>query len=379
MDTAATDTPSIAATDIRAASEMDAPPATTNSSRRVALVVVLLTIALFALSIAMERLTPYSAQATVQAYVVRMAPEVAGRVIEVGVSDNARVTQGQTLFRIDPQPYELAVAEASARLERIGQSIGASTAAVDSAQARVVKAEADRDNVRAQFQRTKTLVDRGISPRAKLDDAKRAVDVAEATVTGAEADLSKAQEELGPQGADNPQLKEALATAERARLNLAHTTVVAPSNGVISNLQLSVGQIVGVGQSALTFIDSGTIWVTAAVKENSLEYLEPGDEAEVVLDSLPGMVFATRVESVGWGVGQGGVDLATGLPNIRNQSGWVRDSQRFPVRLVFTDGPPRGVRFGSQVNVMIYASDNSAMNAVAYLWIRIVSVLTYLS
>ncbi|WP_413468359.1 HlyD family secretion protein [Mesorhizobium sp. B1-1-8] len=358
---------------------MDAPPATTNSSRRVALVVVLLTIALFALSIAMERLTPYSAQATVQAYVVRMAPEVAGRVIEVGVSDNARVTQGQTLFRIDPQPYELAVAEASARLERIGQSIGASTAAVDSAQARVVKAEADRDNVRAQFQRTKTLVDRGISPRAKLDDAKRAVDVAEATVTGAEADLSKAQEELGPQGADNPQLKEALATAERARLNLAHTTVVAPSNGVISNLQLSVGQIVGVGQSALTFIDSGTIWVTAAVKENSLEYLEPGDEAEVVLDSLPGMVFATRVESVGWGVGQGGVDLATGLPNIRNQSGWVRDSQRFPVRLVFTDGPPRGVRFGSQVNVMIYASDNSAMNAVAYLWIRIVSVLTYLS
>ncbi len=80
-----------------------------NPLRRTALVVMVIAILLFALSVAMERLTPSSSQAVIQAYVVRMASEVAGRVLEVGVTDNARVTAGQVLFRIDPQPYEIAV------------------------------------------------------------------------------------------------------------------------------------------------------------------------------------------------------------------------------------------------------------------------------
>lgn len=350
-----------------------------NPLRRTALIVVAITVLLFALSVAMERLTPSSSQAVVQAYVVRMASEVAGRVVEVGVTDNARVTAGQVLFRIDPQPYEIAVAEAEARLERIGQGIGASTQAVESAQARLVKAQADRENVRAQAQRARTLVERGVYARAKLDEANAALGVSDATVTGAEADLAKAREELGPQGNDNPQFKEALAALERARLNLLHTTVLAPSDGVVTNLQLGVGQVVGTGQAALTFIDAGTIWVAAAYKENSLEYVAPGDEAEVVLDSLPGTVFAMRVESVGWGVSQGGVDPSTGLPSIRNQSGWVREPQRFPVRLVFKEPPPRGIRYGSQVNVVIYTGGNPVMNAVGHVWIRLISVLTYVS
>ena len=80
-------------------------PAETDSAnplRRAALIVVAVTILLFALSIVMERFTPSSSQAVVQAYVIRMAPEVAGRVIGVDVADNARVDAGQVLFRIDP-------------------------------------------------------------------------------------------------------------------------------------------------------------------------------------------------------------------------------------------------------------------------------------
>jgi multidrug resistance efflux pump len=356
-----------------------APPPQKNPLRRTALVVVVIAIALFALSVAMERLTPSTSQAAVQAYVVRMASEVAGRVLEVGVTDNARVAAGQVLFRIDPKPYEISVSEAEARLERIGQTIGASTQAVESAQAKLVKAQADRDNVRAQAERARTLVERGIYARARLDEANSAAGMSEATVTGAEADLAKAREELGPQGADNPQLKEALAALEQARLNLLHTTVTAPSDGVVTNLQLGIGQVVGTGQAALTFIDVGTIWIAAAFKENSLEHVAPGNKAEVVLDSLPGTVFAMRVESVGWGVSQGSVDPSTGLPSIRNQSGWVREPQRFPVRLVFMDTPPRGIRYGSQANVVIYTGDNPAMNAVGYFWIRLVSALTYVS
>lgn len=356
-----------------------AAPAAANPLRKLALGVLLAVILLFSLSIVMERLTPSSSQAVVQAYVVRMAPDVAGRVVEVNVADNDRVETGKVLFRIDARPFEIAVAEAQAQLERIGQTIGASTAAVESAQAKLVRASAEFENVQAQSQRTLELVKRGILAQSKADEAKAALEGSRAAVNGAEADLSKAREELGPKGNDNPQLRAALATLERARLNLLHTTVSAPAPGVVTNLQLATGQFIGAGQAALTFIDASSIWISAAFKENSLEYMSAADRAEVVFDSLPGTVFPARVESIGWGVSQGSVDPATGLPTIRQDSGWVRDPQRFPVRLIFEGGPPRGIRFGSQVNVVVYTGSNPIANALGAFWIRLISVLTYAS
>jgi multidrug resistance efflux pump len=351
-----------------------------NPLRRAALIVVGVTIVLFALSVVMERLTPSSAQAVVQAYIVRMAPEVAGRVIGVDVLDNARVDAEQVLFRIDPRPFELAVAEAQAQVEQIGQTLGASTAAVDSAQARVVEAGAKFENAQAQTERVLELVRRGVYPIAKADTARSVQDSARAVLTASQADLAKAREELGPKGADNPQLKEALATLGRARLNLLYTTVKAPAAGVVSNLQLAAGQFIAAGQAALTFIDTSTVWVSAMFKENSLEYMSASDRAELVFDSLPGAVFKAHVESIGWGVSQNSVDPTTGLPTIKNDSGWVRDPQRFPVRLIVDDIPPRGlVRFGSQVNVVVYSGRNPVTNILGAVWIRIISILTYAS
>lgn len=101
--------------------------------RRWTLIVLGLIVILFLYSLIADRLTPYTSQAIVQAFVVRMAPEVAGRVIEVNVIDNQRVKGGDVLFRIDPQPFAIALQEADAKLAGVGQSIGASTAAVSSA------------------------------------------------------------------------------------------------------------------------------------------------------------------------------------------------------------------------------------------------------
>ncbi|MCX5495575.1 HlyD family secretion protein [Kaistia dalseonensis] len=355
--------------------EEEATPA--NPLRRTAFVVLAIAIILFIASIVVERLTPYTSQASVQAYVVRIAPEVAGKVIEIGVVDNAVVKAGDVLFRLDPQPFEIAVEQAEARLAQVGQTIGASTSAVDSAQARLVEAKAALDNQREQTQRAVELVKRNVYAKTKQDDAEAALRIAEATVTRTEADLARAQSELGPAGNDNPQLRDALAALETARLNLLRTTVLSPSDGAVTNLQLAIGQFVAVGQAAMTFIDARTIWINANIKENSLEYLAPGDPAEVVFDSLPGQVFAASVESIGWGVSQGSIDPATGLPKISNQSGWVRDPQLFPLRLVFPDSMPRGVRYGSQANIVIYTGDHPIVNALGWLWIRIVSVLSY--
>ncbi|MBY4630647.1 HlyD family secretion protein [Rhizobium croatiense] len=354
-------------------------PAPRNPLRRIALIVVLLALVLFVLSIFMERRTPSTSQAQVQAYIVGIAPEVTGRVVEVGVADNSRVEADQVLFRIDPERYELAVNEAEASLASVGQSMGASTAAVDAAQAKLVTAQVDRDNLREQSARAEELQKRGVYSKARADSTKSAFGQSEAAVTGAEAELAKAKEQLGPSGNDNPQLRAALAALEKARLDLLRTTVQAPSAGVVTNLQLTTGKVVSAGQPAMTFIDAGTIWITAAFKENSLENVAVGNRAEVLFDALPGRLFPAQVESVGFGVSQGSTDPNTGLPTIRSDSGWVQEPQRFPVRLIIEEAqrPKGGVRYGSQATVVIYTGDNPVTNAWGSLWIRIMSVLTY--
>src|SRR6478735_6988139 len=119
------------------------PPA--NPVRRLTLIVMTIGVTLFIYGIAADRITPYTAQALVQAYLVKIAPEVSGRVIEVGVGTDQRVEAGKVLFRIEPDQYVLAVRRAEAQLETIGQTIGASTASVATAQAKLVEAIALRD------------------------------------------------------------------------------------------------------------------------------------------------------------------------------------------------------------------------------------------
>lgn len=349
--------------------------------RRWTLIVLAVIIGLFLYSIVADRMTPYTSQATVQAFIVRMAPEVAGRVIEVNVVDNQRVKAGDVLFRIDPQPFTIALQQAEAKLAGVGQSIGASTAAVSSAQERLVTAQAKRDNTREQVARIFQLVEKGVYAKAREDQATAQIQAAEAGVREAEAELERAKQELGPQGADNPQFREALAAVEKANLDLVRTTVVAPSDGVVTNLQLTDGEFVAVGQAAMTFIDTSDAWINANFRENSLENVKPDDPVELVLDTLPGRVFAAKVQSVGWGVSQGSIDPETGLPKIGEPMGLVRNPQRFTVKIEpnRSDYAAGSVRYGSQANVVVYATDNAVVNAIGAFWIRLVAILTYVS
>jgi multidrug resistance efflux pump len=359
----------------------DKSQTTRDPVRRWTLIILGLIVVLFLYSIIADRMTPYTSQATVQAFVVRMAPEVAGRVIEVNVIDNQRVKAGDVLFGIDPQPFTIALQEADARLAGVGQSIGASTAAVSSAQERLVTAQAKRDNTREQVARIFQLVEKGVYAKARADQATAQIQAAEAGVREAEAELERAKQELGPQGNDNPQFREALAAVEKAKLDLLHTTVSAPSDGVITNLQLTEGEFVAVGQAALTFIDTNDAWINANFRENSLENVKAGDRVELVLDTLPGRVFSAKVESVGWGVSQGSIDPETGLPKINQPTGLVRNPQRFAVKIEPTreDYVPGSVRYGSQANVIVYATNNAIVNAIGAFWIRLVAILTYVS
>jgi len=350
--------------------------------RRWTLAIIVLCVLLFGWTLIADRLTPYTSDASVRTFVVRLRPEVSGKVIEVAVRDNQIVRTGDLVYRIDPAPFRIAVERDAAKLAAAGQAVGASTAAVDEAQAQLVQELAQRDNVREQAARVFELVRTGVYAKSKGDQAQSELGTAEAQVQRAQASLEQARQALGPQGADNPQIREATAELEQARLDLARTTLLAPGDGVVSNLQLSVGQYAAAGQPALTFLDARQIWLQAFLRENSLEYVSPGTRAEVVLDVLPGRVLPARVESVGWGIGESDVDTITGLPKTRQGTGgWLAPAQRFPVELAFeTVGrPPHGVRYNARASVILYAGDHPVFDALAWLWIRMISVLTYVS
>jgi multidrug resistance efflux pump len=348
--------------------------------RRITLAAIAVAVVVFIYFVVADRTTPFTGSARVQAFVVRIASEVAGQVRSVDVGDNAIVDQGATLFRIDPTPYQIAVDQAQARLKQAGQTIGASTASVESAQARLDEARAVETNVRSQSARTLELVNRGVYAKSREDQALSAIEQASAGVASADAELRSAKEELGPEGQDNPKVQEAIAELEKARFDLSRTTVSAPSRGVVTNLQLAGGQTVSPGQVAMTFISVEDVWLLASIRENSLGVLESGQRAEVVLDTLPGRVFDAKVRSIGWGVAGGAVDPATGLPKSSDESGWLTDQERFAVQLVFdTESQPRGARYGSRAAVIIYASDNPVMRAIAWCRIRLIALLTYVS
>ena len=347
-----------------------------NPVRRATLIVIAVGVVLFFYGVAADRYTPSTAQGLVQAYLIKIAPEVGGRVIEVGVGTDQRVEAGTVLFRIEPDQYALAVRRAEAQLETAGQAIGASTAGVAQAQAKLVEAGAKRENVRDQTAREFELVRKGVYAEARRARAQAILESAEAIVGQAEAELEKARHTLGAQGAANPQIREAMAAVEQANLDLQRTKVLAPSEGGVTNLSLAIGQVLAKGEAAMTYIDLREVWIEAAFRENSLESIAVGYPVEIVLDILPGRVLAGRVSALGYGVGNRSVDARTGLPTPRNQSGWIRPPQPMPVRIEF-DNETRPLRVGSQATVMVYSSGNIIMNALGYIRMRLVALLTY--
>jgi multidrug resistance efflux pump len=358
------------------------PRAPANWLRRWTLAILVIFVLLFGWTLIADRLTPYTSDASVRALVARVVPEVSGKVIEVAVRDNQVVRNGDLLYRIDPTPFDIAVERAEARLGAAGQAVGASTATVDAAEAKLAEELALRTNVREQAARVFELVRVGVYPPARGDQARSQLEAAEAQVEQAQASLEQARQALGPQGADNPQIREALAALGQARLDLAHTILRAPGDGVVSNLQLNIGQFATAGRPALTFLDARLVWLSAFLRENSLEYIRPGASAEVVLDVLPGRTLPARVVSVGWGVGEDDTDSTTGLPKTRQGSGgWLAPAQRFPVELAFetAGGPPDGVRYNARASVILYTGDHPVANALAKIWIRLISVLTFVS
>ena len=239
---------------------------------------------------------PWTRDGRVRADIVQVSPDINGLVTEVRVKNDQTVAAGDTLFVLDQPRYELALRQADASI----------------ASAEVSLAQARRENAR-----NKSLTDLVTSEQVEEGQAK--VDQLAA------------------------QLNAARVARDLARLNLERTTIRAPVNGVVTNVELQPGDYASAGRQALALVATDTLHVDGYFEETKLPRIRVGDRAEVrimgIATALPG-----EVESIAAGIedrerGASGSDLA----NVNPSFSWVRLAQRIPVR-VKLDAPPGDVR-----------------------------------
>ncbi|MEZ8088201.1 HlyD family secretion protein [Vibrio sp. 1S139] len=329
-------------------------------------------------SIISDRIIPITDNARVKGYIVPIKPEVSGKVLDILVQPNQLVNQGDKLAILDESDYQIAVQQAEQNLEIAGQNVGAQTASIASAQAKLTSAIVERQNTKLQAKRVLEMSDKGVVSKSDADKARAALATSRAAVVNAEADLDRAKKQMGKEGEENSQVKAALLALEQAQLNLERTVITAPTQGGVSNFSLSEGFYASAGQAIMTFVSTEDIWIEVYYRENSLGNVTVGDEVEVALDFAPGKVVKGRVSSIDWGVDWGQNDQAGKLAQASQQTGWLRQTQMLPITIEFDNEEVTGMlRVGGQADVIVYSGDNFVFNAIGKVWIRLISVLSY--
>jgi multidrug resistance efflux pump len=352
-------------------------------TKRGAIVVAVLIGGSLAWYFAADRLTPYTSQARVQAFVVPVAAEVSGTVLKVHVKNNDEVKAGQPLFDIDPTQYRIAVQRSTSDYESVRLSVTGSNASVEAAKAAVQSAKAGHVYAQQDADRLEQIYkeDPGALSLRRVQNAQANRIKARSQEAAAEADLRRAIAAAGDSGEKNAQLASARAAIEKAELDLKRTKVVAPSGGSVTDLQTDVGRFAQAGAAAMTLVATHDLWISADMTENNLGNIKPGDEVAIVLDVMPGEVLKGRVRSVGTGISPGKPAQPGALPEVQNSRDWLRQAQRFPVAVEFDPADReqlRGVRIGGQADVLVYTGDNPVMNFLGRIFIGLMSYLSYL-
>jgi multidrug resistance efflux pump len=240
---------------------------------------------------------PWTRDGTVRSYVVTMAPEVAGRIVELSAIDNQFVHKGDLLLVIDPTNYKIALQLADA--------------AVDQAQATAQNAQREAER------------------RRKLDDLS--VSVEQKQIFDANAVAAQAQ------------YQQAVANRDQAKVNLERTQIRSPVNGWVTNLLAQLGDYATVGRNEISITDADSFWVDAYFEETQLASMHEGDPAEIKLMSYRQIVRG-RVGSIARGINVSNAQSdQQGLATVNPIFTWVRLAQRVPVHIGI-DRVPDGVR-----------------------------------
>jgi multidrug resistance efflux pump len=274
---------------------------------------------------------PSSADVRVFKYTVPIVSQVRGRVIEVPVEEGNRlVRKGEVLFKIDPEPYELAVNQLEAQLAVAGasqkelqESLKGARGTIDEAAARMTEINARLALARTRVAQHRELVKTGAGSRfdleqaeANLKDLEGQAEAARASRVQAVAGERQIVQKLGAKAkGEYAQVAQIRAQLDNARWELEQTVVLSPCDCHVINLQLRPGAFVaGMPFNAVMTLVEAEGQVVALFHQNELHQIQPGDEAEFTLKTRPGTVVKATVDSIIWAQGQGQLPQSGTLP-----------------------------------------------------------------
>lgn len=291
--------------------------------------------------------------AYVQQDMVSVSAEVAGRIIAVDVAENQKVKAGDLLFKIDPEPYRIALAQANAAMASaqvevatLKSNYAGTGADINAARDRIAAAKEDYD-------RQAELMKRGFTTKARLQETQHELEQARAALQNAEAQAAEARARLSSGAAvpgETPAIAAAKVQHDKAQLDLERTEVRAPFDGIVSQTdRLQVGQMMMAGLPAVTLVADGKSWIQANFKETDLDDMRVGQPAEITFDAYPDVRLKGHVQSIGAGTGS---EFSI-LPAQNANGNWVKVTQRVPVRIAIDGKSERPLIAGLSASVSV--------------------------
>jgi membrane fusion protein (multidrug efflux system) len=285
--------------------------------------------------------------------VTAISTQVNGPVVAVYVRENQHVNKGDILYKIDPAPFEAALHAAQAQLAAARLQTNQLYVQAAGTTADISGAQANLSVAQRAFDRQAALMKDGFTTKAAYDDALNDLAKARTDLANARAQSNNASAAIAPNG-NQPQIAAAMAAVEKARLDLQHTVIRAPTSGIVAQSdRLLVGQTAVTGVSMLSIVGDKQAWVEANFKEGDLADMRVGQPAEVMFDAYPDVKLKGRVASIGAGTGS---EFSV-LPAQNANGNWVKVTQRVPVRIAFDAKPPREMIAGLSSEVTVRVKD----------------------
>ena len=292
--------------------------------------------------------------AYVKANIVAISASVNGRVIEVLARDNQPVEAGAVLFRLDPEPYQIAVAGARAQVDVVRTDVQSLRAEYRATLQEAAEARSRIDFLEKQLARQEYLKEKGMTRGDTYDEARHNVEAAKRRLDSIREKTNRVIAELS----GNPDMPverlpryaEARAAYDAAMLDLSRALIKAPVTGVVSNMKLRAGEFVEKGAPMFSLIESGPLWIEANYKETQLTHMQVGQSATVLADAYPDQEWPASVEAIAPATG---AEFAV-LPPQNATGNWVKVVQRVPVRIKVEQPPGKPqLRAGMTVTVAV--------------------------
>ncbi|MDP2431373.1 MAG: efflux RND transporter periplasmic adaptor subunit [Pseudomonadota bacterium] len=230
---------------------------------------------------------------------VQVGSQVSGLIKAIHADFNAEVKRGQVIARLDPETFETRVAQADADVKAAASGAEVARGTLLARQAEESKARIALDDATRTLERKRALVEKQFISPAELDTAQAAADTAREQLRLASAEVGVARAQVASAAAGIAQRQAAL---RQARVELGHTVIRSPVEGVVISRNVDVGQTVAASfQAPVLFViarDLAKMEVNVAVDEADVGRVQPGQKVRFSVDAYPGERFTGQVGQI---------------------------------------------------------------------------------